>query len=350
MKFKLIGGLCVLACGMVVSAAGACPEESKAKGKVQTVADAPAQADAHKACSGHCIHPCDPANCDHACDPAKCGHHAQATSSKGGCDHAVAKLAAQVHDGRSEEKPESDTVKSGHAPCGAKIAAAAMKEKKGECHKPCGSASTAAVNKAGQCPICQKVHAVLASLPELSYRVDGQNVHCSKKAENMAEKTGTSIEFVVGEEVFSDKAEAMAKLTSLLEEEVTSLQTLQFVAGGKCHRCPMTARSVAKASGSKITYRVGGVDFDTKEAASKALEAVQHAVADVHMSYKVDGQLYGCDKMASAKCKETGKKMTYIVGDDETPCSTTAKLMLTESKARTIVEAAAAALYGVSSS
>ena len=68
------------------------------------------------------------------------------------------------------------------------------------------------------------------------------------------------------------------------------------------------------------------------------------------MSYKVDGKTYGCDKMAGQKCKKTGKKMTYVVGDEETCCEKTARLMVTEAKIRKIVETAVVAASGAASS
>jgi hypothetical protein len=48
--------------------------------------------------------------------------------------------------------------------------------------------------------------------------------------------------------------------------------------------------------------------------------------------------------MAGAHVKETGTPMTFVVGDEETPCKTTAELMLREAKVHAIIAAAAAAL------
>jgi hypothetical protein len=135
----------------------------------------------------------------------------------------------------------------------------------------------------------------------------------------------------------------------LLDEEMESMKSIQFVAGGKCHACPMTAKSVAKSSKSSLKYRVAGIDFDKKDDAQKAMDGIVKAVATVAMSYKVDGQTYGCDKMAGAKCKKTGKYMTYVVGDTDTDCKATAKLRLTEARIRKMVEVAAVAQQGTAS-
>ncbi len=232
-------------------------------------------------------------------------------------------VSDRVSDGRSEVSPEhtkntKDTI---------------AKKSKGCCDK----------NKS------KKVDAVLTSLPAMQYRVGGETTLCSKSAAAMADQSGKPIEFVVGDDSFANKGKAIAQLTTLLDEEMESMKSIQFVAGGKCHACPMTAKSIAKSSKTSLKYRVAGVDFDKKSDAQKAKDAIVKAVADVAMSYKVDGQKYGCDKMAGAKCKKTGKHMTYVVGDTETECKATAQLRLTEARIRKMVEVAAATQQGTAS-
>ena len=155
------------------------------------------------------------------------------------------------------------------------------------------------------------------------------------------------MKFVVGDDVIANEGEALVKLTALLEEKVAAMQTVGYVAGGKCGACPMTAKSVAKESGTKVTYRVGGVDFDCKETAAKVAKLVSDAVATVAMEYKVDGKSYGCSQTAGAKSKEAGATMTYVVGDKETGCKTSAARNLAEAKIRKIVETAAAASFSL---
>jgi hypothetical protein len=389
MRAKLTACVLLTALGLFASATVACPKESKgATEKAQTVT----KAKAGLPCAHKCIPPCDPANCNHRCDPAKCGRSA-------GGDKVAMTVADRTQDGRSE--PTESRKKGDSKPCGGKKAAlTADTPAKKPCagHKatkvadkatvpPCQAkgAATAAhtskgcgkgcCKKAGKlaahkgekgsviicpltgkpiaekdCPLCRKVEAILASMPSMSYRVDGEVTRCSKSAASLAEKAHKPVEYVVGEEVMTDKGQATAKLVSLLDEEEKSLQSMQFVAGGKCHRCPMTAKSVAKKSKTSVAYRVGGVDFDKKEDAEKALEAVHAAAAAVRVSYKVDGKTYCCDKMAGASAKKTGKKMLYVVGDEETGCEKTAKLKLAEAKIRKIVETAVVAALGETSS
>lgn len=204
---------------------------------------------------------------------------------------------------------------------------------------PCHSKSALTAAREG-CPVAKRVKAVLASMPAIKYRVDGDEVCCTECATAAAERTGKPIEYLVGEDVLTDKVEATARLAALLDKEAESLQAMQFVAGGKCYGCPVTAKSVAKKTKGSIAYRVGGVDFEKKEYAEKALASIREALADVKMQYKVGDKTYGCSKLAGAKCKEAGKKVTYLVGTKETCCDKAAKLLLVEARVRRIVETA----------
>lgn len=249
-------------------------------------------------------------------------------------------VADRVIDGRSETTPETaKTIKD-----------ATATKSKGCCSKKAKTvADSTPTADTKECPLAKKVNAVLTSLPAMQYRVGDETTTCSKSAASMADKSGKPIEFIVGDESFESKGKAIVQLTTLLDKEMESMKSIQFVAGGKCHACPMTAKSIAKSSKSSVKYRVAGVDFDKKADAQKARDAIVIAVADVAMSYKVDGKTFGCDKAAGAKCKKTGKDMTYVVGDTETGCHATAKLRLTEARIRKMIEVAAATQRGTAS-
>ncbi|NOT02761.1 MAG: hypothetical protein HOP29_19330 [Phycisphaerales bacterium] len=232
----------------------------------------------------------------------------------------------------------------GNKPCcgGAKAITVATTDKAG-CNKPCGkSVTVASSSDESGCPIGRKVQAVLASLPVMKYRVGDKVTDCDKHAEQLTAETSKPIEFLVGEQAFTDRGEAVVKLASAIETQAEEMKTVQFVAGGSCMKCPMTARKVASDSKTTVTYRVGGVDFETREAADKAVEAVTAKLASVSMAYKVDGETIRCAETAGAKCKEKGAKMTYVVGEEETCCDKAAKLILANARVRAIVEAAAA--------
>jgi len=409
MKYKMFASVVGLALGFVASTAAACPDDEKnlikkdqAATKVADKAKAPcskpcafkgATTVADKAKAGNTPCPfksattvadkgktngkpcCGGTGCGCAC----CGTKAKnvtLTKGKGCCGGAGcgcaccgtkvknvagvnAKTAITVADKAKvgstpcpfkSATTVADKGKTNGKPCsfkGAKTVTASSKPCGVNCSQDCckkGAKLTAAKDEG--CPVARKVNAVLASLPAMKYRVGEEVTSCFMGASASAEKTGKPIHFIVGDDTFTNKGEAIVKLTSLLEREVETLQALQFVAGGKCGRCPMTAKSIAKKTNSTVVYRVGGVDFNKKEDAQRVIQLVRDTVADVGMTYKADGKTFGCSKLAR-ELKNSDKALTYVVGDEETPCHTTAKLMETEAKIRKIVETAAAASFSL---
>lgn len=334
MKMRFTVGVWAVALGLCVSTAMACPKEDSAKAKT---------ADAQQPRGSEVV-------------------------ADGGS--AAIMVASKANDGRSEATPEIKKSSGCSKPCGSKsVDLTAATKSKGAAGKGCckKKAARMAADKTpdgtvqncpftgkpcaeGDCPMAKKVSAIMASMPAIQYRVGAETTDCSKSAASMAEKTGKSIEYLVRDEVFKSKGKAVAKLTSLLDDEIESMRSIQYVAGGKCHRCPVTAKSVAKSSKTTVVYRVGGVDFEKESDAQKAIDAMTEAIAEVSMTYKVDGKTYGCEKMAGAKCKKSGKEMTYVIGDTETNCQTSAKLRLAEARIRAMVTVAVATVYGSSSS
>ncbi len=314
MSRKLFGVLVAVGFGLFVSAGVfACPDDEKHGVKKEST---PPAAEVAK---GGCSKPC--------------AHGAGAATA-----------TTEPKDGRSE----STEVKS-DKPCHEKNAALASDkaEGKGCCggNKKCGPGCAKSALSEGGCPINKKVQTVLASLPAMKYRVGELVTDCPKDAAAKSDATGKTIEFVVGDSAFKEKGEAAARLASLLDAELGNMQTVQYVAGGKCMKCPMSAKSVAAETKTEVAYRVGGVDFTKQEDAEKALAAIAKVVADVHMEYKVGDKTYNCDKTAGDKAKENGGKITYVVAGEETCCPTTAKLKLAEAKVRRIVEAAVQASF-----
>jgi len=235
--------------------------------------------------------------------------------------------------------------------------AAVAGDKPGGCQHKSGDASLAG-DKAGGCakkyPFAKPgssgsapespVEVVLASMPSMKYRVGTADMCCSKTAEETAAKTGSTIQYVVADKAFESKIEANVALAALLEAEVDKFQTVQFSVGGKCSRCPIEAKELAKQANTQIAYRVGGFDYPEQTKAEMVSKLVVNALGEVKMSYKVGDASFCCDKMAGAKAKETGKAMTFVVGKDETCCQATARLMLAQAKLHIIIATAAAAL------
>ncbi len=256
---------------------------------------------------------------------------AKAGAKKGGCGKSVTTVSGS----KAPCSKSATTVSGSKAPCnkGAQLVGDSAKT------KPCPLTGKPIEEK--DCPIGKKVEAVLASLPSMKYRVGDKTTCCSHAAGAMAKTAGKPIQYVVGENTFDKEGDAMVKLTSLLEAEVDSLKTVQFATGGKCYRCPMTAKDMAKKSKDKVVYRVGGVDFDDKETAEKVVKLASDKLSAVSMKYKVGEKSFCSDRMAGAEVKQSGKKMLFVVDGEETDCPTSAKFNLARAQIRKIVETAA---------
>jgi len=256
------------------------------------------------------------------------------------CKKKAAQAAAS--DGRSE------TVGSDKAPCAHAAETTAQKTPCGKncdenCKKNCphAQARTVAMAEADKpSPRREKVSAVLASLPEMTYRVGDETTHCPTQAKELAAKGGT-IQYVVGEETFDSEDAAVVRLASLIDEEVNKLQAVHFVVADEEFLCPMSAKDAANKSKGKIAYRVAGFDFAERAQADKVIELAKAAVDNVKMHYKVGDESFCCDKMAGAKAKETHKQIVYEIGGESTPCAVTAKRLMAEAKLRAVIETAA---------
>jgi hypothetical protein len=177
----------------------------------------------------------------------------------------------------------------------------------------------------------------------MTYRVGDTATHCSLQAETIARKTGQPIHYAVGDRTFDNQGEAKLKLASLLEKEIDTLKTVQYVAGGEYHHCPRTAKKIAEANGDKVAYRVAGFDFQCRDKAESVAKLVSDRLAEVKMSYRVGDDSFCCDKMAARTAQKTGNPVHYVVDGEETSCEKTAKLMLSEAMIRAAVLTAAAA-------
>lgn len=171
----------------------------------------------------------------------------------------------------------------------------------------------------GVCPVTL----AMSKLPTLAYAVGEQRVCCENMAGELAKKESAAVHYVVADKTFEDKTEAMKALVDTTESMVNTYVTPKTcevsgtttVAGKSCS-CPVET-----------------------EARSKAVEA---AVAKVAMKYMVDGQEAACGNCASARSKETGKPVEFVVAGKATTCEMTARLNLSRAKYQAAVEAVVA--------
>jgi hypothetical protein len=296
MMKKLIVACCVLAVAVFASSAFACDKPCTGK-SAKTVAD-----------KSGCSKPC--------------GESAKTVADKSGCPKPCGKSAKTVADKSGEGCPHAKDAKSG-------------------CPESClKSGVKLTADKSEGCPIRAKAHAILSSMPKITYQIGEEKTCCGKTAAKAREE-GKVVKYWVGDESFDTEVAAKKRLVSLLEAEVEQMKTVQYSVNGETVGCPKSASHMAEQNGGKVAYRVAGFDFDNQEKAEKAVKLVKAAADDVKMSYKVGDKTFCCDKMAGAESSKNGEKMHYVVGEEETGCAETARLMLTEAKAQAMVEAAA---------
>lgn len=272
-------------------------------------------------------------------DSAQTGTANPAATSHAGCGKGAAVVATgAATDATTVSAPAA---KSG---CCGKAAATVASTAKGGC---CGKG--AALASAGGCAkscggkklapaVAERVERAMATLPAMTYKVGELNTPCFMTATAKAEETKTPVQFVVSGQTFDNRDAASVALAEALTERAETLRHISFVAGDKSFHCPMSAAEVAKKEHTSVKYQLAGFDFDCKDRADAVAKAVEEAAAKVAMTYKADGQPVACPK----SCQ--GKMVTYVVGDQETGCEKSAKLLLAQYLVRTIIETAAGAL------
>ena len=140
---------------------------------------------------------------------------------------------------------------------------------------PCSKTAQAAADKSLN---EEAVGKIMTALPKMTYKVGEFETGCFKTATAKAGEE-SKVEYVVDGKSYGCRAEATTALTSLLEQEAEEMMTVQYAVGDTCVHCPMAAKSLAEANGGKIAYRLAGMDFDSKDNADAAAEAVREAVA-----------------------------------------------------------------------
>lgn len=268
---------------------------------------------------------------------SKCDKSAKTVATAGqGCSKSAKTVATKDSPCCDKSGKAAKTVATKGAGCGSKCDKSAKTV--ATAGQGCSKSAKAATFTGG----CHKSFAktVLASMPSMTYRVGDMETPCSKTAAAKSKESNTATQYVVAGKNYTEKGEAVVALTSLLQERADAMSSVQYVVAGESFGCPMTAKSVAKKTDAKTTYRLAGVNFDSKDAADKAATRVADAVAKLVIQPMSEGKPAGC----VASCKKAGKTVTYVVAGEETPCETTAGLMLAQAKIRTIAETAAAPL------
>ena len=182
--------------------------------------------------------------------------------------------------------------------------------------------------------------AVLASMPSMSYRVGEFESHCKYTATAKAEETKAALTFVVDGKAYDSNGDAEVALASLLTDRANEMSEVKLTVGDQTFACPHAAQGVADKSNAKVGYQLAGFDFSDKDKANKLADKLRETISSAAVTVKADGKTVSCAKSARA----AGKTVTYVVGDEETPCEKHAKLLLAQKLVRTIVETTAESL------
>ena len=170
---------------------------------------------------------------------------------------------------------------------------------------PCSKTAQVAADKSLN---QEAVGKIMAALPKMTYKVGEFETCCLKTATAKAGEEST-VEYVVDGKSYGCRAEATAVLASLLEQEAETMMAVQYAVGDKSVHCPMAAKSLAKANGGKIAYRLAGMDFDSKDQADAAAEAVREAVAKLAGgSETASADKPGCKPGCGAKAETVAGK------------------------------------------
>ena len=185
-----------------------------------------------------------------------------------------------------------------------------------------------------------------AELPRIGFKVGDANTCCMKSANEMAAGDAAKIKFVVGEKTYDNLGQAKSARLKALKAYYEDILTVGYAVGGECTGCPMTAQDLAKKSGKPMQYRLASFDFAEKPHAEQAAKAARAAGEKVTMSWAVGEKAFDCPVDATDAAKTCGKNVEYCVGDQKTPCETTAKTRLIEARIAVVLKSLAEAAQG----
>ncbi len=213
------------------------------------------------------------------------------------------------------------------------------KSGKSSCCQP-KMAQAAACSTGKSCGSDQNCKTTCCATPKMKFMVAGEKLCCPRNAEILAKANDAKITYWVGGKEYQDRGAAMAAYYEVLEQYLNGMTQVRYAVAGQCVMCPQTAQQLAGKDGNMVKYCVAGRQFDREGEARAAAQAAHDAIEKVNWTITVDGKDYTCAKTANAMSKKCGSKCEYKVGEKSTGCQQTAQVEL----AKTRIEAAREAI------
>lgn len=212
----------------------------------------------------------------------------------------------------------------------------------------CMQDKTAAAHCTAGAAKCEgdKAKACMAGAPCIKYTVGDKSTCCPEEAAKLANGDKSQIKYSIGEQTFTNEADAHKALASALTAYLNDMTTVKFAVGKQAVSCPDAAAEMARKEGQPVRYRLAAYDFESKEAAEAAAKAAKEAAEGVKMSWKVGEKSFCCSAMAGDAAKKEGKSVEYCVGDKASACEATASIELATAKISAAAQAIEKALHG----
>ena len=167
-------------------------------------------------------------------------------------------------------------------------------------------------------------------MPTLTYKIGDKTTGCPADAKTIAAANpNAKMTYVVGGKDFNDMNEANKALSTALTGYYDSMLSVKDVAACSAKTCPVTGKELAPAK--PAMFQVASYEFSNKDAAAKAAAAAREAGDKVMMTTLVDGKSYTCPTEAAAACK-TGKNVEYVIGETKTQCNVMASVELAKAR------------------
>ncbi len=174
----------------------------------------------------------------------------------------------------------------------------------------------------------------------MKYKVGETTTGCYTSASTKAAESDGKMSYVVDGKSYDSRTEASTLVAKLIDEKMTQIRQVSYVAGGKEFHCSKSATAAAEGAKSPMIYRVAGFDFDCKKKAESVVAKADEASKAVTVAMVADGKPCKCAHSAKA----AGKTVVYQIGDESTSNESVAKMLRSQRAARTFVETVAASL------